>query len=94
MRSGIVEIFRGLSTLIESSYYRYLRLPIYVAVVVLHLLDATATPPERYPYLIQLLFSVLAFFLFCVVFLYSNLTMLVAAHDRTVQVISKSLKAE
>jgi hypothetical protein len=75
-----MELFRKLAGLIEVSYYKFIRVPIYLGMVVLHILDATMTPPERLPYLIQLLFVVLAFFLFCVVFLYSNLTMLVAAY--------------
>lgn len=93
LKYWFVELLRKLSKLVEKIYYKGLRMPLFLGVVVLHLLDAIVEPPQRLPYLIHLLFAALAFGQFCVVFVYSNLTMVVACYDKIVLTRSKNQKA-
>jgi Na+/H+-dicarboxylate symporter len=57
-------------------YNTVLRKLVYAAMGLLHVLDATVTPPEKLPYLWHLLFSLLAFLVFAYVFVYSNFQMI------------------
>lgn len=88
------KLMGSLAKSLRSLYNKLLRMPIYVCMAVLHICDATVTPPEKLPYLWHLLFSLLAFLVFLYVFVYSNLQMISEGVERIQRTISKCNKKD
>ena len=64
-------IFR-LHQVLDYLYLKYLRKILYFLAIALHFGDYFVMPPERYPYLWQLLFSFLGFLVFGLIYLKSH----------------------
>eukprot|EP00828_Plagiopyla_frontata_P043608 TRINITY_DN6866_c0_g1_i3.p1 TRINITY_DN6866_c0_g1~~TRINITY_DN6866_c0_g1_i3.p1 ORF type:complete len:352 (-),score=20.89 TRINITY_DN6866_c0_g1_i3:14-1069(-) len=69
-------IFR-LHQILDYLYLRYLRKALYLLAVIFHAADYFVTPPEKYPYLWQLLFSFLGFLVFGLIYIKSHLILFI-----------------
>jgi len=63
---------------IENIYTRLFSKVILASMILLTVLDGFVTPPEKYPFVFHLFFALVGFTQFFIVFVYSNLKMLIS----------------